>query len=573
MTRLRPALSLLVVSLAACNQNGTDFWLPKNNLLPMVPLDDRVAFVEINTQLAFVLDPADPTLTPRTVSVNKAPVAAMKSNLSRTPNQLLVLTKGDRGSSSVPAVPAELDVIDGTSASLTKIPLTGRFDAMAQSADGRFLLVYHSPSGQSQADSALYNPNEMTLVDFGPPELPATVVTAKTIRSMGGVPTNVLFSPPFLYGTPPTSHVLAVILSQNYVTIQDLTFPSNTEISVPLCATTTGCNLLPAQVVFDPLYRNIYVRVSGAKDIYQITLTDLTQNLQPGQSPPTPPENVFSASLSMLAVGATPADMALYTILNTEDRQPASRLAVASSESRSLVIIDPKTSQAIAVPTSIPPSEIVPFELPPLKAGDLPTQHALLVDLMQGSSGVIFADLNQVATQGGLALTDYPLGASAKEAHPLANANGKVVSVALVAGSYSGRSAITVVDLASRSFSAFDTSGPLGAPTFETRDPSRLWSVDQGTGLCYLNLAERADEPRMATSETWLDQFIETISPLPAASAAPAGGTPTRFMIVGHEDPNGIGNLTILDADHPNRANARAAYGFLLTNYLERKLP
>jgi hypothetical protein len=148
-----------------------------------------------------------------------------------------------------------------------------------------------------------------------------------------------------------------------------------------------------------------------------------------------------------------------------------------------------------------------------------------------------------------------------------------VVSVALVAGAYSGRSAITVVDLASRSFSAFDTNSSLGAPTFELRNPSRLWSVDQGTGLCYLNLAERPDKPRMATSETWLDQTITSIAPLAAVSAALPGGTPTRYLVVGHDDPDGIGNLTLLDADHPDRANARAAYGFLLTNYLERKLP
>ena len=576
MTRRCLALSLLLAPLAACDNNDTNFWLPTNDLLPMVALDDRVVFVERNSQTAFVLDPGDPSLTPRQVPVGKAPVAGVKRNGS---NQLLVLAKGDRGSSSVLAVPAELDIIEAVPADPAKPVhanlLTGRFDAMAQSDDGNFLVLYHSPSGQSQADSALFNPNEMTVADFTPPIPPTTPkLTAKTIRSLGGVPSAVVFSPsyPFTYGP----RTLAVVLSQNYVTIQDLNHADNTEISVPLCPQTANCNLTPVQVVFDPANLSIYARVSGAKDIYQITLTDLAKTLLPGQPMPSAPSNDFSASLSMLAVGSTPADMALYPIVTPTGIE--SRLAVASAESRTLVIIDPKTSQTVSVTTSIPVSQIVTFVRPPQTATDKARQQALLIDRLLGNASVIFADLEQVSTTGGLALSDYPLAAAAGEVHPLLD-QGIVV---LVAGKYSGSAAVTVVDLASRSFSAFGTSSSLAVPTFETRSPSRLWSVDQGTGLCYLNLSARTntvtgllDEPRLATGETWLDQNIVSISPLAVASSrslAP-GTLPPRYLVVGHDDPNGIGNLTILDADHPDRANARAAYGFLFTNYLERKQP
>ena len=146
-------LSLVLAPLLGCGDDK-EFWLPKNDLLPMVALDDRVAFVERNSQTAFVLDPADPSLTPRQVQVGKAPVLAVKRNGA---NQLLVLGKGYRGSPDEPEIPAQLDVIDGATppaggAPAASYPLSGRYDALAQSSDGRFLVLHHSPAGQTQAD-------------------------------------------------------------------------------------------------------------------------------------------------------------------------------------------------------------------------------------------------------------------------------------------------------------------------------------------------------------------------------------------------------------------------------------
>ena len=557
-------LSLVLAPLVGCG-DGKEFWLPKNDLLPMVALDDRVAFVERSSQTAFLLDPADPSLTPRPVPVgSKAPVLAVKRNGA---NQLLVLSKGDQGSPNEPEIAAQLDVIPGPTPPTgvppaASYPLSGRYDALAQSNDGRFLVLYHSPAGLAQADAALFNPNEMTLVDFNDSAAPTK---SKTIRSLGGVPTAVLFSP--LYSFSAGQRTLAAVLSQNYVTIVDLDHRDNTEISVPLCPQSSGCSLSPVQVIFDPRnptadapYVSIYVRASGARDIYQITLTDI--------GPTAAPDNPFSASLSMLAVGGPAADMALYG-----SGKSGTRLAVAAAESKSLVIIDPSTSSTIAVPTAIPVSQIVPFALPALPPSTEPRYQALLLDRASGSTAVLFADLGQVETTRGLALTDYSLGAAVSDVHPFVE-QGIVV---LVGGKFSGSAAVTVVDLADRSFSAFGTTSELSLPTFETRSPSRLWHVDQSAGLCYLNLAPRAatvahpdGEARLTTGETWLDQTIVGITPLALPSTEHTGDT-TRYLVVAHHDPDAIGNLTILDGEAPDRSQARAAYGFLLANYLERE--
>ncbi len=86
---------------AGCDSSNPSFWQPKNDLLPLVALDDRVAYVERNSHTAYLLDPADAAFKPRLVPVGKAPIAAVKRNSA---NQMLVLSNGDSGSASIAAI-------------------------------------------------------------------------------------------------------------------------------------------------------------------------------------------------------------------------------------------------------------------------------------------------------------------------------------------------------------------------------------------------------------------------------------------------------------------------------------
>ena len=557
MKRRCLALSLWLLPLAGCDNNDTEFWVQTTDPLPMVALDDRVAFVEKNSHTAFLLDPADPSLTPRLVAVGEAPVTAVKHNGS---NQLLVLTQGNPGSATVSAVPAELDIVNAVPATpdekAASYELTGRFDGLAQSPDGHFVVLYHTSSNQTASNAGLFNPNEMMIVDFGEPSLPTPPVLAgKTIRSLGGVPMRIDFSPvfPFVGG----ARTLAVVLSQNYVTILDLAHTDRTEISVPLCPQSTGCSFTPDQVLFDPTNLNIYVRSSNAKDIFQITLTDLGPGIPAGES------NDFRASMSMLSVGGNPGGMALF------GTGAGLRLAVLAPANRSLVIIDPKTSHTLSVATPIPANVIVPFQTPGEFVGDPPRSKAMLVDTLYGSTSVLFADLELVETTGGLSLRDYPLSTAASDVWPLVEQGIAV----LVAGRYASSTAFTVMELATSSPTDIAADSQLGTPYLETRSPSRLWSAYQGSGLTYLNLVARAGEADLVTNLVWLDQSITSIVALTQPSTALPGAEPVRYLVVGHGDPRGFGNVTFLDADKPSRDSARTAYGFLLTNYLEREQP
>jgi hypothetical protein len=87
--------------------------------------------------------------------------------------------------------------------------------------------------------------------------------------------------------------------------------------------------------------------------------------------------------------------------------------------------------------------------------------------------------------------------------------------------------------------------------------------VTSGTLLSYANLGDT-----VGAGEVSLDQAIVSIDPLAAPSA-----DGHRYLVLGHDDPRAVGNVTVLDADTPDRATARTAYGFLLTDYFEGEQP
>ena len=555
-------LSLLLAIHAGCDSSN-QFWQTTNDLLPMVKrgdqvaymlaLDNQVACVERNSHTAFLLDPADPSLKPRMVPVGKAPIAAVKHNGS---NQMLVVSNGDSGSASVKAIQPQLQIIDANPGVAPDVrTLAGRFDGLAQSVDGRFVVLYHSSSTPDASDTGLFNPNEMTIVDFSiPPDPHVPTLPTKSIRSLGGVPSSIEFSPPYPFKAG--SRALAVVMSQNYVTILDLDHPDRTEISVPLCAQSTGCTFSPDQIVFDPANLNIYVRAGSAQDIFQITLTDLWPAVPAAGNP----DNDFYASLSMLSVGANPKGMSLYS------DNAGTHLAVLAPGSRRLVIIDPSTSHTQSIATSIPVDTIVPFTV--LDSAGTEKNQAMLVDTLYGGTSVLFADLEQVATTAGLAISDSPLRAAAGDVWPLVDDQGKPIAAVLVLGKPTTISAFTVVEFSTRRFVDITASSAFRNPYLETRNPSRMWGVSSGTMLSYFNLVARSGEATLAPASIWLDQTITSIQALNQTST-----DGHRYLVVEQEYQDTIGNLTFLDADHPDRATARTAYGFLFSNYLERGQP
>lgn len=544
MRRTLVFLSALT-SLAGCSNSSTEFWLQKPDLLPMVALDDRVAFVDRVSATAFVLDPGDPSLVPQRVPVGTAPVSAAKHTGS---NRLLVVSGGSRGSAAKAAVAPQLTVLDPTGAPPASLDLDSRFDGLAQSQEGRYAILYHTSSSQDGNGGTLFNPNDLVVVDFGATPTGAPTSTPRSIRSLGGVPSSIRFSPEYPFPTLGARR-MAVVLSQSYVTLLDLYDLTRSEISIPLCAVTSACSYVVDDVVFDPSNLAIYVRVDGASDVFAIALSETGSG-------------GYQASLSMLAVGATASDMALYR--TGKD----ARLAVLAPDAKRLVIIEPSTGSSTTVSMAIPANKIVPFTTPSTDPTDpRPRDRGMLVDLVHGSNSVLFADFEQVESAGSIGLAQYSIRGSATDVVSL-NAPGMAM---LMFGKSMGNAVLSVVKLGTQSFFDFNSSSALGTPYLDSVG-NRLWSVDspdQGassSGVHYLDIGSTSTQ---APPTVWLDQTIVGITAL----AKPNGADQVRYLVLAHPDPNDFGNLTFVDADNPKRATARTAYGFLLSSYLERSQP
>jgi hypothetical protein len=563
-------LSSLLAAAPACSDDSTQFWLPKNDLLPMVALhgdgaspNGSLAFVEKTTATAFLLDPADPSLRPRLVPVGKQPVAAARHTGS---NRLLVWTAGDPGSSAKATIPPQLIIVDPAAAASAPPHtdnLANSFDGLAQSDDGRFAVLYHTPATKSATNGALFSPNEMVVADFSANVAGPPVLTPKSIRSLGNVPSSIRFSPTY---SGRGEHRLAAVLSQNYLTIFDLLNVSQSEISLPLCLAGSSCNYDINDVVFDPSNFKLYVRAERAKDIFQVSLSE-------AEVPDANAKYDLVASLSMLAVGASATDMVLY------GTGKDARLAVVAPSAKSLMIINPSTSNAVSVAMAIPANKIVPFTLPSLGLASKARSQALLLDLEKGSTSVLFADFGSAESATGTPPKQLAISGSASSVVPVSSydpgASVAAPNVAvLIFGRASSGSVLSVVNLDTQSFFDFSAGSALTSSYLEVRAAAatgRLWSLispndgvsSANSGIYYRDLPTSVGTP---PPTIWLDQTITTITPLFDKDGV-------RTLVLGHSDPTGYGNLTLLDARNPDRATARTAYGFLFTDYLGRNQP
>jgi hypothetical protein len=502
------------------------------NVLPPVALDSQVAFVEATNARVFLIDPAQPQRAARLLAVGTEPTLATR-RLGK--DELLVLSRGQRGEPGVQPEAAALAVVpaDPSRAPLS-LPLGSRFTALSQSADGRFVVAHFSPSAGTAQGEALFNPNEIAIVDLN---AATPVAVPRTIRSFGSVPSQVVFSPSL--ALPDGPRTLAVILSDGFVTLLDLEHPTRPEITVPLTLSGDTRTLKPVQVLFDAADPAVYVRAQGANDIYALRLLPVAPTERQADG------NDFTPALSQLAAGTAPSDMALYHAAD------GPRLLVTAPVSRDAFVIDARTSRSTRIPLDDAATRILVFEGP--GPGD-PTSRprALLIGAgLDASRTISFLDLDQLELQGRRNLDNRPMGAPARDAL-FFPAQGLAVVLHPPQSSGGG---VSVIDLGRR------TVAPIFAETPPARiapSADKLWtSADRDTRLGFISLAS------LAPGEVRLDDAVTAILPLPRAADG-------KNRVVAVHGDNPAGSVTVLDGDHPERATARVIEGFFLQDLLER---
>lgn len=504
-------------------------------LLPPVPLETTAAFVETTNARVFLIDPAAPDPGVRLVTVARDPVAAVRR---RGKDELLILSRGERGEAGVAPEKAALTLlpVDPARPPLA-LPLDSRFNALAQSDDGRFVITHFRPD--TNRAETLFNPNEIAIVDL---EAAKPAAVPRTIRSFGSVPGGVVFSPTLML--PDGPRVLAVILSDNFITLLDLTNPTRPEITVSLTLTGDARVLKPVQVLFETRDPTVYVRVAGANDIYALRLLPVA----PAER--APGGNDFTAGVGLVAAGTGPADMALF------DTMAGTRLLVASPGSRDAFVIDARTSRSTRIPLDEAASRIHLFEGG--GPGDAQTRpRALLIGTGLESRSISFLDLDQLEAQGTRNLDSRPMGSPALEAL-FFPARGLAVVLHRQTSGTAGGPGVSVIDLTRRTVAPIFAEAPPAQVALGPAMSDKIWVASTtGARLGFINLTS------LAPGEVRLDAPATAILPLSRAADGKSR------LVVAHGNHPG-GHLTILDADNPERATARSIQGFLLRDLLER---
>lgn len=525
--RFLAALAALPLALAGCPDRDPLFEQGLSTLDP-VAVGQTVTWVDREAAVARTLDLSGAAVALRATPVGRDPTLAVarEGNVA----EALVLSRGSRGEPGVAPSPGTLHAIPAGGTAMRTYTVASPFNALAQSDDGRFAIAHFRTD--VAAVRLLFNPNQIAVVDLAAPPSDRNPAL-RTVRSFGGVPNGVVFSPPMrLNGAART---LAVVLSDAYVTLLDLANPGRPEISVRLTLPEDPRAIRPTQVLFDAEQATVYVRASASNDVYALRLVPVT--------PDGPQGNDFRPSINQLAAGLNPSDMALI------GEASARKLLVVSPGSRDARVIDAVANTTVTIPLDAAATRILLFTGASPRDPN-PAPRALLYGDRSTAAAVSFLELTDIDARRGQNVEAVRLPASVNALLSLPGRDA--VMIDHPPGEAAGR--LSLLDLTRRTVSPIVAEVSLGGARFDS-DRQRLWVAPRGnTRVGWVDL--RTFSP----DELRLDEPVTAVIPLPGPMGA-AGR-----VVALHEGAEGA--VTVLDAADLRRETARTIRGFLLDNLL-----
>ncbi|CAN5925558.1 hypothetical protein BH11MYX4_BH11MYX4_32350 [soil metagenome] len=537
MSRHILVLSALVAASAASAACGDR---PSRYDAPIGPvqafgLDDAVVILDNGAQRAVGLTPiAEQKVDRWSVPVGKG---VIRSEASSDGRRLFVLSTGDvtrrKGSDEKPS----LTVIEHGAA--RRYPLESPHSGLSIDPLGRWVAIFAAPAvaGAPAQASFVENPNEIVLVDLTAPI--ETAVTPRTLRSFGGFPQRVSFTPQVLLPGGPRR--LMVVETDQDVALLDLdnvrTKPQRPEITVRLTSGTSSLPNRPGGIVVDdgdPARNDdtrIGIRLENSSNVVALTLVPAVAGAKtedPAQVP-----NDFRADVNLADVGGVPGDIVFVrTVVGL-------RLAAIVPSTKTAVLVDLDTSITTNVDLPEPYAKI---SLITSVVGGSGGDTALLYGT-GGSRGVAFWSLGRATGQPYRSV----------EVVSLATAIGTVLDVPpprpeLKVLQGSGANAFYVLNLAQRTASPLTTLGT--ASLLVARDGLRLWAFERGrSNLAQVALGDLHPLPLP------LDRPIDAVFDVARAD----GGRALMAL-----DARGAAGVTVLDAVAPDTAASRSYYGLLL---------
>jgi hypothetical protein len=480
-----------------------------------VALDEQLLFVDAPSRRAFLLDIQDARPAASTTRV-KLPPGATSTVRRSSHNEALVLCAGERDSTKMAAEPAALVAIEANGNSRTYTLGTTPFNALTQSDDGRYAVLYRAGGTSSRT---LDNPNELVVVDLDKkPEDDA--VTRKTPDGLGHTLSGVIVSPQLHIADE--DRRLLVVLSAAEVTVFDLGHLDRRATIVQLDETRT---VDPVQVLFaapDPV---LFVRAQKSDNIFMFRFEKYEN---------TPLGNDFRPTINPISGGIGPRDMALFG--TGIDR----RLLVVAETSKQALVIDPSSSKTTSLVLALPVQHILLFDGTSPKDRQVRTRALLYGD---GSTSVTFLDPYDLEDNSEDKLEVLSLTKQIVSVVPLLEDGELVLMHSL---------AVTLVNLSERTLTPISASSPLTGALFD-KEHKRLWvgAADQPwVGTLDLSTGK--------TDEVLLDANIHMLVPMQNAN---------RLAVIHNSD---IGYVTLLDLDSPSRTGAISVRGFFINDILER---
>jgi len=477
-------------------------------------------WVDATRGLAFSLDP-----TTARVSSVEIPRNATFAAPSANQQELLVLTGGQEAiykgqqpepptlTIMAPALPPRV---------VRRYDLPASFDRLAVSEDGKLAVAYHSSS--ETASDVFRNPNEVALFDLTREE-DATNPMLRTIRSFGGAPLGVAFSPEM--AVPPkggTKHVLAVVLADNYLTFLDMKNPDRREITVPLAKPDSAITVKPDEVLFSAATATVFVRASGSPDLFALSLV-AKQSTSAG-------DNDYLPMINQPSAGKTVGDMILFS-------DGGKDMILTANDSQDLALIDAATSEFSIIAVNEPVDTIlaVPAQSPTL---------AVVYSRQQPTPRVHFLELKDLAANLEQNLTSRSL---ARQVHQLvAMPDGQALVV-----HNSSRTVVSVLDIQGEHHTVSPIQGQVSLNSFDFARDTHLVGVSPG--LRRLGLLDLSN--LLATSVR-LDHDPQRVLSVGDA------------IVVDHGQSQGL--VTIVPSPKATRDDCRVLWGFLLSDLMDHEL-
>lgn len=492
----------------------------------------QLIYVERSSHAAYLLDLAHTTPSLRTADVGSdATVLVARA----AHDEVLVLSRGVRGDVGIDPEAARLTVVptDRTIAART-FTLGSPFNAVAQTADGRFAFVYYR--AQPNLGRLLFNPNEVAIVDLDAAP-GAQNPRSRTVRSFGGVPDDVVFSPRFTFADGPRT--LAVVLSAAYLTLIDLDHPDRSEITVRLTLPEDTRTIHPRQVLFDTENATLYVRADESDDVYVLPLVAVPPD-QRGAS-----GNDFRPTVNQLGVGRQPSDMALFGA--GADR----RLLVASAGTAEADVIDARSNRVTQVPIASRATHVLLFDA---RSPSDPTvrPRALLYADDRSANTVSFVDLENLEVRRARNVEPIYLTRTIVASVPVPGQN----VVLFQHDNAPGAAGISLLRLDDRTASPIYAEVSLSAASFGV-DQQTLWlGTPQTDRVGFIDLTT------FHPGEVRVDAPVVTVMPL-------SGDTSGHRRVIAVHDGIG-GSITVIDGNDPRRETAVSYAGFLFTDLVSR---